>query len=359
MCRLSVEIKATDEKDWSERLLQARLVCINYEALGRFFHMILEANLDTIIIDESHYIKNPKSIRARLLLQLRDLFPHRMLLSGTPIKNNVEEFIPQLKFLGVEDNVTAGMKDMEPGSFWNFLQERTLYMRREILRELPHLQFNEVEMIEVEGEIEVTIVYDKKGNILETVSMEQNLVATSRHKIPSTAAFAADLMKKFCKDKIIIMTERIMSAKLIFEHLGSDAIIHHGELSEELRKAALESFVSAKDSYGPRALIATRQSIGVGINLQCANHVIFNDLAWTPADILQAAARAKRLDQEKIVHEYWMLAKSDFDNKLVKILKKKLSLMRLVAEGKNVSDDDKKWMKQGVSFKELFSGVWL
>ena len=55
--------------------------------------------------------------------------------------------------------------------------------------------------------------------------------------------------------------------------------------------------------------------------------------------------------------EYWILADTPFDYNLVEILERKLILMRLYGEGKNISEEDQKWMNERVTFKDIFFGM--
>lgn len=109
---------------------KARLVCLNYELLERFLPFLADAGLDTIILDESHYIKNSEAKRTRLLLDSKDAFEQKLLLSGTPIKNRVDELVTQLEFIGMKNAETV--EEMSPGKLWNTLQESNLYLRRSI-----------------------------------------------------------------------------------------------------------------------------------------------------------------------------------------------------------------------------------
>lgn len=365
-CKLGAHIKPEDEERLEEQLRASRLVCVNYEQLGRFFPLVLRAaEMDTIILDESHYIKNPKANRTKLLQQHRQYFDHRLLLSGTPIKNNTEEFASQLEFLDFDDPFK--IVESEPGRFWNALVEKGTYIRRSIQHELPHLQFNDIEVIEAKDAPEslhlnhdAVEIRGSKDELLIREMIEEQLFQTAQFKAPFTASLAQSLIEEFVDDKVIVMTERIECARTIFSSLRelglvTDALLHHGKKSHEERASVLEAFwETGPDS--PRILVSTRPSIGIGLNLQVANRVIFNDLAWTPADILQASARTKRLNQRKEVHEYWMLADTQFDQTLVQILRRKRHLIRLYGEGKNISDEDHKWMTKRVSYREILLG---
>jgi SNF2 family DNA or RNA helicase len=57
---------------------------------------------DLVVIDESHYIKNPKSDRSKAMLNLRDRadIRRRKILTGTPSPNSVMDLWAQLEFLG-------------------------------------------------------------------------------------------------------------------------------------------------------------------------------------------------------------------------------------------------------------------
>ena len=362
---LGSQIQKGSEDDALSGLSEARIVCVNYEICGRFLPYLKSAGFDTIVLDESHYIKNAKTKRTDLLLRIKDDFEYRILLSGTPIKNRVEEFVSQMQFLGMDcaDEIT----EMSPGELWNLLHVKKLYLRRNIKVELPHLRFKDPEIVELKdgpnssnAGTEVKILNSKGEESIRRIVMTA-LSDVAHFKAPYSAALAQKLTDDFPDDKVIVITERISCAESIYEELkkagvGNRALLHHGKLSHPLRASILEAF-SVPNSIDSQILVSTRPSLAVGINLQCANRVIFNDLAWTPADILQAAARTKRLNQGKEVFEYWMLANARFDINLVSVLRQKLSLMRLYGEGKNMSADSQKWMNERVTYKDVYYGI--
>lgn len=365
---LGPHIKKGAEEEIIPSILSAKLVCVNYELLERFLPIVKRGQLDSVVLDESHSIKNAVAKRTKLLLESRDYFQQRLLLSGTPIKNRVEEFETQLKFLGLDEVSDIG--EMPPGRLWNLLHEKKLYLRRNIKKELPHLRFKDPEIVKAkdapdslrgfEGGFEEKMI-DSKGNEMIREMISKSLRETGLFKAPFSAALAKKLIEEHKDDKVIIMTERIECAKSIYKvldgyGLGDVALLHFGSLSYPERESIMNSF-SRYEVGSPKILVSTRPSIGVGLNLQCANRVIFNDLAWTPADILQAAARTKRLNQLKDVFEYWIVAETEFDDKLVEILERKLKLMRLHGEGKNISEEDQKWMNERVTFEDIYFGL--
>ena len=82
-----------------DSLLRFQLASVNYESVEKFLPPIEAAGFDAIVIDESHRIKNPKAKVTQTLMGIRDLFEHRILLSGTAIKNKRSELATQIEYV--------------------------------------------------------------------------------------------------------------------------------------------------------------------------------------------------------------------------------------------------------------------
>jgi len=67
---------------------------------------------DAVILDESHFIKNPRAKITKFFLKNFRRIPHRWILTGTPAPQGVEEFWTQLCFLNGAFMGTS--------NFWNF-----------------------------------------------------------------------------------------------------------------------------------------------------------------------------------------------------------------------------------------------
>ena len=63
--------------------------------------------------------------------------------------------------------------------------------------------------------------------------------------------------------------------------------------------------------------------MGVGLTLTKSSHVVFNDFAWTPADLLQAEDRIHRIGQLVACNIYYMKASEEFDDMLWSLLMNK------------------------------------
>lgn len=70
---------------------------INYEVLERLEPQLTQFHPDTIIFDESWRIKSPRAKTTRAAIRLADQAEHVLLLTGTPIGNDVGDFFTQLR----------------------------------------------------------------------------------------------------------------------------------------------------------------------------------------------------------------------------------------------------------------------
>lgn len=80
---------------------------VSWGAVTNLFERLQQAEFKTIIIDESHYGKNPKAARTKSVIELGASTPHRLLLSGTAMENRPEELWSQLHIVAPEVFVDA------------------------------------------------------------------------------------------------------------------------------------------------------------------------------------------------------------------------------------------------------------
>lgn len=88
----------------------------SYQTIDNTWDAIGNIPWDLVILDESHYIKNPQSLRSKRTRQLRDNSARRCILTGTPIVNSVMDLWAQWEFLG--DGLSGFMSFKEFKSFY-------------------------------------------------------------------------------------------------------------------------------------------------------------------------------------------------------------------------------------------------
>ena len=112
----------------------ADIVIVNYEVLDRHVGWIGDHGFRGMVVDEAHFIKNKASQRSQHVLQLSQRIrarmgrPLLMALTGTPLINDIEDFLTIWQFLGWIDEKKplgelmdaleeTGLTPMDPGFY--------------------------------------------------------------------------------------------------------------------------------------------------------------------------------------------------------------------------------------------------
>ncbi|UZE97914.1 SNF2-related protein [Alkalimarinus alittae] len=64
---------------------------VNERLGGKLTDSLMNNSIDLLIADEAHYLKNPKAKRTKAVSRIANTIDKRLLLSGTPIRNTLEE----------------------------------------------------------------------------------------------------------------------------------------------------------------------------------------------------------------------------------------------------------------------------
>jgi len=75
-------------------------VMVSYETMVNSVSWLKAVMWNLIVVDESHYIKSSQTKRWKALKILREFSERRVIMTGTPIVNNVADLWTQLEFLG-------------------------------------------------------------------------------------------------------------------------------------------------------------------------------------------------------------------------------------------------------------------
>src|SRR3990167_5347224 len=76
---------------------------INYDIVGKMGEMLKKMKFQVMILDEAHYLKNPKALRSKAINGLNKTIPHILALTGTPILNRPVEIFNILKMLSPQN----------------------------------------------------------------------------------------------------------------------------------------------------------------------------------------------------------------------------------------------------------------
>lgn len=325
-------------------LTGVNIATINYESLEKFRPAIEAAGFDTIIVDESHRIKSPTAKITKTISEMANKFAHKILLSGTAVKNKKEELHTQMQIIKPNLFSLGELKRGTIGGVWNKLKRAGVYIsrqKRKVLTDLP-------EKTTQIAEVPVTGMPAFPRDIGE---MSAAKVQAALAKVPATHEFVQEILDS-SDSSVLIFTESVEAAQKLKEEFGDVAILHHGQMSDERREQAKAEFQNPDSPK--RVFISTRQSLAVGATLTRADKVVFNDLPWTAADVRQAEDRAHRVGQRNNVNVYWITAQdNEWDTNMAAIVKKKYELNRKLNEGKQLTKEEREWMEKPVSLEDI------
>lgn len=352
----------------------ADYVIINYDQLDKYDKFLSKSKFDCVILDESQYIMNLQALRTKAVFKYFKKCPHRLCLSGTPIKNRPIEFYAQLKFLR-PDLFSNKMKyalrycdaketpfgwDLKGASNLDELNRKisTFYIRRlkhEVLKELPPKTITVLDL-----EMGVTEKQDYKkiqkdfermmsdnwklyGNSYQDRRIDGSHLAKlielkqfcSKIKIKRVVEFTKEFLDSSENRKIIIFSQFIDTQKTLRDSFPGISVSLLGEDDSNKRDDAVNRF---QNDPKIRVFIGSTLAAGVGLTLTAADTVVFADLMWSPADHEQASDRIHRIGQESPCFIYYMIFKDSIESMIWSVVGQKLSIISQTLDGKEIKD---------------------
>lgn len=109
--------------------------CKQVDLQEAFSHTLINPGPDVVILDEGHYIKNSNTILLKSLTQIKT--KRRIILSGTPIQNNLAEYFTLVNFVkphilgNFKEFNTKFIKPIECGQFVDSSDENVKLMKNQ------------------------------------------------------------------------------------------------------------------------------------------------------------------------------------------------------------------------------------
>ena len=281
--------------------------------------------VDTVIVDEAHYIKNISTGRTRTISKWLDRSPNVIFLTGTPLENRVDEFIALAKLLDskVGNELSRVALAAGPESFRRTVAP--IYLRRnteEVLKELPEL-IEVVEYCTWEGvDKQKYIDAVASGNFM---AMRRAAFSAKPGMQPSKLERLLELVEESFESgqKVIVFSYFRTVIEQIMQALGERAIGPiTGSVSSTQRQNIVDKF---QNSPTPMVLVGQIQAAGTGLNIQAASVVILCEPQIKPSLEVQAIARAHRMGQVRKVQVHRLILPESVDEQMLVMLARKQS----------------------------------
>ncbi len=368
---------------WSYLLTMGmhQVAIVNYESLKKYFVWDIKAGkqfrlkdvvfcpqikmFKSIIIDESHRVKDPSAQQTIFTKGLSVGKEWVILLSGTPVVNRPDDLIAQLSIMnrlqqfGGRANFVADYctdpkdKQAEPAVPLSELSRQlydTCMIRREKVKVLPQLpDKTRVDLyVEISNVAEYQLAaYDLAAYLQEytectdweirrKMRMEALVKFMTLRSLATMGkiAQAVDFINTFLESgkKLIVfcsLHDIVDELKKVFPK----AVTVTGRDSAVNKQAAVDAFQNNPDV---QLIICSIKAAGVGLTLTASSDVAFIELAWTYADCCQCEDRAHRIGQKDNVTCYYLLGRGTIDQTIYSLIHKKKSIANEIMN----SDDE-------------------
>ncbi|GAB5585572.1 chromatin remodeling complex Adenosinetriphosphatase [Umbelopsis nana] len=393
-------------KETRNELIKDRLLPLNFEVCITSYEMCLmekahfrKISWQYIIIDEAHRIKNENSMLSQIVRAFNS--KNRLLITGTPLQNNLHELWALLNFL--LPDVFSSSEDFDE---WfekqGGDQKKVVEQLHKVLR--PFL------LRRIKADVEKSLLPKKEINLYVGMSaMQRRWYQKLLEKDIDAVNGAGGLNKREGKTRLLnivmqlrkccnhpylfdgaepgppyttdqhivdnsgkmVVLDKLLSRMkaqgsrvLLFSQMsrvldiledycwwrGYEYCRIDGQTSQEDRIDAIDEY-NKPDSSKFIFLLTTRAG-GLGINLTTADIVVLFDSDWNPQVDLQAQDRAHRIGQTKQVYVFRFVTENAIEEKVLERAAQKLRLDQLVIQQGRMTQQQK-----GASKEELLTMI--
>jgi SNF2 family DNA or RNA helicase len=323
--------------------------------------------------------------------------PLLMALTGTPLINDIEDFLAIWEFLGwiaggeVEPELLTaleanGTTPVDP-AFYPMARETVIEMgvvrRRkvDVAKDIPARRIADVP-VELEGAAGTSVRAAEKKLVTKLVKRYdsaikarkdgdkivgvdaavvrqvcqrelrtadendekdgENVFAMMRKIGQAKAELAADYAAQLARNagKVVFFAKHIDvmdAAEDLFEKRGIGYSSIRGGQATKKRSAAIDAFVNDPDV---QVIVCSLTAAGVGINLQVSSNVVLAELSWTAAEQTQAIDRVHRIGQDQPVTAWRIIAAQTVDARVAELIGAKASLAARALDAEDVEVED-------------------
>lgn len=360
-----------------------KVAVINYESVWRedIKKAIKTYDPDLIICDESQRIKTHNSKQSQAMHELGDQARYKMILSGTPVQNNVTDIWSQYRFLDKTvfgelyyafQNHFCVMHSVFKSKVMRTINEDELVQKehsiafrvtKEEALDLPEQTFETryIEMtpkerrtydalkresvadIEGGGTITATTVLTKLLRLQQFTGGFLVKDGASEPEQVSTAKLDAlkDIIEDYVIDgekKLVVFARFIPEVNAIIDmaektlkpdKTGKKVVSIQGSVMKEERGNIIEQFQKDPDTV---LIVGQIDTLGVGVTLTAADTCVYYSKTYNYATYEQSLSRIHRISQRNVCTYIDLVCADSVDEKISTALKKKEDLATKIVD---------------------------
>lgn len=384
----------TGSKEERKEIIQERVIVQDFDVIVTSYEICLieqsalkKLSFAYIVIDEAHRIKNVNSLLSKIVREF--MSRGRLLITGTPLQNNMEELFALLNFICPEifvkyedmdsflhkddgDEEGGGSDEDKSKKVVEALHkilrpfllrrvksdvEKSLLPKKEIniyvgLTEMQRKWYRSVLQKDIDA---VNGLTGKKEGKTRLMNMVMQLRKVTCHPYLFDGAepgppYTTDEHLVHNSGKMLILDKLLRSMKekgsrvLIFSQMSrmldimEDYCLFRGYKYCRIDGGtAHDDRILAIDEYNKPGsekfiFLLTTRAGGLGINLTTADVVVLYDSDWNPQADLQAMDRAHRIGQTKQVFVFRFITEDSVEERMLERAAQKLRLDQLVIQ---------------------------
>ena len=369
------------------------IVVVNYDVLDRHVGWLGTFGFRGMVVDEAHFIKNKASQRSRHVLDLsaqvrsRTVRPLLMALTGTPLINDIEDFLSIWQFLGWIDDTEPGPELMaaleqtgltppDPGfspAARQAVIDLGIVRRRkvDVAADIPARRIADLP-VELDGALgrsvrdaervlarrlvkryESALEARAAGVVVDGIDHDlvrrvagwerqdteeasgENVFTMMRHIGQAKAVLAADYAAQLARNvgKVVFFAKHIDVMDLAEQTFAQRGLGHRSIRGDQTRRARQESIDAFTSDPDVSVVVCSLSAAGVGLNLQVASDVVLAELSWTAAEQTQAIDRVHRIGQDQPVTAWRIIGAQTIDARIAELIDDKAGLAARALDG--------------------------
>ena len=135
-------------------------------------------------------------------------------------------------------------------------------------------------------------------------------------------------------EKIVVFCHHHSVMDMFQDAFQGHCVRFDGKTSAHLKDQAVDMFQTKSHI---RVFIGNIKAAGLGITLTAASHVVFAELPWTPAELVQAEDRCHRIGQHDNVLVQILVAPGSIDSRMAQLICRKAVIVSGSLDGKDES----------------------
>lgn len=315
-------IQLKNEKNAVKLTGTYRFILVSYNYMREHWTRLAKCRWHCIIADEAQALKNWKSVTAKSFRNLTAKHTGFVwFLTGTPATRGGDDYYAFLEMIqpGKWGSLSAfrdmfcecaidyagyrtysGVKEkMRPVLRKAFSKVMLRRLKKDVLKELPRIISN-ILPVELDAKI-LKELHDVPREYVENAiargtALDEH-VMRDLHMLGVGKVTAAVDYLTGVDEQVVIFCRHLDVLQAIstgLQKAGKVCTSFHGQMSRTAKDESVKLFVEGTAQY----IVCNIKAAGVGLNLQCASHMLIVEQDWSPAVMDQAMARINRMGQK-------------------------------------------------------------